>query len=170
MNTTHANFYALNYSERSTYLWAGAFIIGNILLPQLCHLIPQGGLMLLPIYFFTLIGAYKYGWTVGLLTAVLSPIANHALFGMPGAEVLPAILIKGSVLALAAAYAAHRFQKAALLTIAAVVAFYQLVGGAAEWLMTGSLEAALQDIRIGMPGLLVQIFGTFLLINYVFKK
>ena len=64
---------------------------GNIVLPQLCHLVPQG-LILLPIYFFTLIGAYKYGWQVGLLTAVLSPLANHLLFGMPPAPMLAPIL------------------------------------------------------------------------------
>lgn len=73
--------YSLGYKEAKTYLFAALFIIGNILFPQLCHLIPNGGHIFLPIYFFTLIGAYKYGWKVGLLTAVLSPIINSALLG-----------------------------------------------------------------------------------------
>ena len=79
MQTT-VKLYSLNYSEMRAYLWASLFIVGNILLPQLCHLMPQGGLIFLPIYFFTLVGAYKYGWKVGLLTAVLSPVLNHLLF------------------------------------------------------------------------------------------
>jgi hypothetical protein len=170
MNTPNANLYALNYSERKTYFWAGLFIIGNILLPQLCHLIPQGGLMFLPIYFFTLIGAYKFGWKVGLLTAVFSPLINNVLFGMPAAGMVPVILIKGTILALAAGYAAKRFGKASLILIIAVVAAYQILGGVAEWLITGSTAAAMQDIRIGMPGILLQIFGSFVILNYLIKR
>ena len=56
--------YELNYRELKTYLMAALFVAGNIALPQLCHLMPQGGLIFLPIYFFTLVGAYKYGLAV----------------------------------------------------------------------------------------------------------
>ena len=83
MKTTTIRLYSLDYSNVKTYFAAALFILGNLVLPQLCHLIPQGGLTLLPIYFFTLIAAYKYGWKVGLLTAVFSPVLNHLLFGMP---------------------------------------------------------------------------------------
>ena len=62
--------YGLN--ELKTYLFVFLFVAGNIILPQLCHLIPDGGKMFLPIYFFTLIASYKYGVKVGLMTAVLS--------------------------------------------------------------------------------------------------
>ena len=34
--------YTLSLRESRTYTLAGLFVIGNILLPQLCHLIPQG--------------------------------------------------------------------------------------------------------------------------------
>ena len=86
--TTAVNLYSYDFAQKKTYLFAALFILGNIVVPQLCHLIPGGGLMFLPIYFFTLIGAYKYGWKVGLLTAVLSPLVNSALFGMPAAPAL----------------------------------------------------------------------------------
>lgn len=90
---TSAKLYSLNYSNVKTYLFALLFVAGNIALPQLCHLVPYGGPTLLPIYFFTLIAAYKYGFRVGLLTAVLSPVINHVLFAMPSEAVLPIILI-----------------------------------------------------------------------------
>ena len=93
METT-VKLYSLNYSNVKTYLATSLFIVGNILFPRLFHLIPLGGLTWLPIYFFTLIGAYKYGWKVGLLTAILSPVINSLLFGMPVPAVLPAILLK----------------------------------------------------------------------------
>ena len=75
MKTTTIRLYSLDYSNVKTYFAAALFILGNLVLPQLCHLIPQGGLTLLPIYFFTLIAAYKYGWKVGFLTAMSIPTA-----------------------------------------------------------------------------------------------
>ena len=162
--------YSLNYSERKTYVAAFLFIAGNIVLPQLCHLIPKGGFIFLPIYFFTLVGAYKFGWKVGLLTALLSPLTNSALFGMPAVGMLPIIMVKSGLLAFAAAYAAHRFHNVSLLLLTAVVFAYQLAGSLFEWGYTGSLSAALQDIRLGIPGLLLQIFGGLACIKYIANK
>ena len=169
-NATTIRLYSLGWREMRTYLFALLFIAGNIVLPQLCHLIPQGGLMLLPIYFFTLIAAYKYGLRVGLLTAVLSPLINSVLFGMPPAAALPIITIKGMLLAGAAAWMASKSKSASLLALIAVVLGYQLVGGAIEWVMTGSIASALQDWKLGWPGMLLQAVGGWLVINQLFKK
>lgn len=162
--------YSLSYREMRAYLYAALFIVGNILLPQLCHLIPQGGLILLPIYFFTLIAAYKYGWKVGLLTAVLSPVVNHLLFGMPPSAVLPSILIKSTLLALIAAYVAHRSGRVSLLLLLVVVLGYQVLGCGIEALMHGSLYAGLQDFRLGVPGMLLQVVGGFLVLKYLLRS
>lgn len=170
MNTTALKLYSLSYKDNKTYLLASLFVIGNIVLPQLCHLIPNGGLTLLPIYFFTLIGAYKYGWKVGLLTAVLSPIINHLLFGMPMLQVLPAILVKSSLLALAAGFAASYFKRISIPILVLVVLSYQLVGTLIEWMLVGDFRVAIQDFRIGIPGILLQIGGGFLIIRYFLKK
>ena len=162
--------YCLSLREAKSYLVAMAFIIGNIVLPQLCHLMPQGGLIWLPIYFFTLVGAYKYGWQLGLFTAVASPIVNSLLFGMPGAAMVPIILIKSILLAVAAGLMAHYTKRVSLLSILAVVMIYQVLGGMAEWAMTGSLSAALQDFQQGLPGIIFQIIGGYLVIRYLLKN
>ena len=146
------------------------FIAGNIVLPQLCHLIPQGGLMLLPIYFFTLIAAYKFGIRVGLMTALLSPLVNSVLFGMPPAAALPIITIKGVVLAVAASLMARRSNGASLLALIGVVLAYQLVGGLIEWAMTGSVASALQDWKLGYSGMILQAVGGWLMLNLLLKK
>ena len=162
--------YCLSLREAKSYLVAMAFIVGNIVLPQLCHLMPQGGLIWLPIYFFTLVGAYKYGWQVGLFTTVASPIVNSLLFGMPGAAMVPIILIKSILLAVAAGLMAHYTKRVSLLSILAVVMIYQVLGGMAEWAMTGSLSAALQDFQLGLPGIIFQIIGGYLVIRYLLKN
>ena len=170
MKTSSVTLYSTGYRETRTYLAAALFAAGNIVLPQLCHLVQLGGPTMLPIYFFTLVGAYKYGWRVGLLTAVLSPLVNSALFGMPAAAALPAILLKSVLLAAAAGFAARRFGRATLPLLAGVVLFYQTAGALGEWAFTGSAAAAVQDFRIGIPGMLLQVFGGYLFIKYVIRK
>ncbi len=165
-----AKLYAYGYADVRTYLFAALFVVGNVVLPQLVHLIPQGGLTWLPIYFFTLVGAYKYGWRVGLLTAIVSPLVNSFFFGMPVVAMLPGIMVKSVLLAVAAGYAAHRFRRASLWLLLAVVAFYQLAGTTFEWIMSGSLFVAAQDFRLGIPGMVVQVFGGYLFINHVTVK
>lgn len=170
MQTSAVRLYSLAYNEAKTYLFALLFIAGNILLPQLCHTFHLGGPTWLPIYLCTLIGAYKYGWRVGLLTAVVSPCLNSVLFGMPAWGVLPAILIKSVLLAVLAGFAAHRYQKVSLPLLWAVVLGYQVIGTLAEWVITGDFYLAAQDFRIGIPGMLVQIFGGWTIVKFLLRK
>ena len=155
--------YGLN--ELKTYLFVLLFVAGNIILPQLCHLIPDGGKMFLPIYFFTLVASYKYGVKVGLMTAVLSPIINSLLFGMPALALLPAILTKSVVLALVASFVANKTHKISIVNLLIVVLTYQFVGTLAEWAMTSSFYVAIQDFRLGIPGMILQLFGTYFLLK-----
>lgn len=155
--------YGLN--ELKTYLFVLLFVAGNIILPQLCHLIPDGGKMFLPIYFFTLVASYKYGVKVGLMTAVLSPIINSLLFGMPALALLPAILTKSVVLALVASFVANKTHKISIVNLLIVVLTYQCVGTLAEWAMTSSFYVAIQDFRLGIPGMILQLFGTYFLVT-----
>ena len=83
---------------------------------------------------------------------------------------LPIILTKSLLLAAAASLTAHYTRRVSLLLLAAVVVAYQAVGGLAEWAMTGSLQAALQDFRLGLPGILFQIVGGWLFLKYLLKK
>lgn len=169
MQTT-VKLYSLEYDNVRTYLAASLFVLGNIAIPQFFHLIPQGGITWLPIYFFTLVGAYKYGWRVGLITAIVSPIINSLLFGMPAVSGLPAILLKSALLAVFARIAATRFKKASLWMLLVVVLAYQILGTLGEWAMKGNFYFAIQDFRIGVPGMLVQVFGGWLFINHIIRK
>lgn len=170
MQTTSVTLYSLEYKEAKTYLYAALFVAGNIVLPQVCHLLPAGGPTWLPIYFFTLIGAYKYGWRTGLLTAVASPLANSLLFGMPAAAVLPAILLKSCLLALIAGWTAARFRRTTLLLLAAVVVAYQTVGTLGEWALSGSFLTAVQDFRLGVPGMLLQVVGGWAFLRWILRR
>ena len=170
MESRAIRLYSLNYSDVKTYMFASLFILGNIALPQMFHLATLGGLTWLPIYFFTLIGAYKYGWKVGLLTAILSPVLNSVMFGMPSVAVLPAILFKSMILAFVAGLASNRFNKISIPILLGVVLSYQIAGTLVEWILVKDFFIAIQDFRIGIPGMCLQVFGGYLIIKHLIYK
>ena len=162
-----AKLYVFNYSEAKTYLWATVFVACNLVLPQLFHLIPQGGFIFAPLSLVILAGSYKLGWRVGLLAAVVSPLLNHVLTGMPAWGVLSVMMLKLVLLALIAGFTAQHFKKVTLPLIVAAVMAAELLGGLGELALTGGIAATLQDFTLGWPGLLLQVVGTYLICKYI---
>jgi hypothetical protein len=163
----NVRLYAFNYDEAKTYLWATVFVACNLVLPQLFHLIPQGGIIFSPLSLVILAGAYKLGWKTGLLAALLSPLVNHLLTGMPATEMLPVMTMKLAVLALVAGLVAQRFKTVSLPLLVGVVLASLLIGCLGEFLLTGGINATIADFTIGWPGLLLQVVGAWLIVKYV---
>ena len=100
-----------------------------------------------------------------------STLAPHKLHAVRDAStrVLPAILSKSILLATAAGYAAYRFGKVSLLILTGVVLSYQVAGSLVEWAIAGNFFTAIQDFRIGIPGMLLQIFGGYIVLRLMTK-
>lgn len=159
--------YALNYDEVKTYMWTAVFVACNLVLPQMFHLIPQGGVIFSPLSLVILAGAYKFGWKTGLLAALLSPLVNHSLTGMPAWEVLPVMTLKLAVLAVVAGLVAQQFKAVSVLLLIGVVLASKAIGGMGELLLTGGIDATTADFIVGWPGLLLQVVGTWLILKYI---
>lgn len=166
METT-ARLYTLNFDEAKTYLWATVFVACNLVLPQVFHLIPQGGVIFSPLSLVILVGAYKFGWKTGLLAALLSPVVNHLLTGMPAAEVMPVMALKLAVLAMVAGLAAQHFKTVSLPLLIGVILVSKAIGCLGEFALTGGIEATIADFTIGWPGLLLQVIGAWLILKFV---
>ncbi|WP_288286956.1 ECF transporter S component [uncultured Prevotella sp.] len=169
MEATTVRLYALNYDEAKTYMWAAIFVVCNLVLPQVFHLIPQGGIIFSPLSLVILAGAYKFGWKTGLLAALLSPTVNHLITGMPAMDILPVMTMKLAVLALVAGLAAQRFKTVNLPLLIGVVLVTKAIEGVGELALTGGITATIADFTIGWPGLLLQVFGTWLILKYIRK-
>ena len=163
----NVRLYALNYDEAKTYLWATVFVACNLVLPQLFHLIPQGGVIFSPLSLVILAGAYKFGWKTGLLAALASPLVNHLITGMPAWEVMPVMTMKLAVLALVAGLAAQRFKTVSLPLLIGVILVSKIIEALGELAITGGIAATIADFTIGWPGLLLQVFGAWLILKYV---
>lgn len=161
-----AKLYTLNYDEAKTYQWASIFVACNLVLPHVFHLIPQGGIIFAPLSLVILIGAYKLGWKVGLIAALASPLVNHLLTGMPAWPVLVVMTFKLVVLALIAGFTAQHFKRVSWFLLIGVVLSSLIIGGLGELLLTGGIEATIQDFTIGWPGILLQVVGAYLVCKY----
>ena len=166
METT-ARLYTLNFDEVKTYVWATVFVACNLVLPQVFHLIPQGGVIFSPLSLVILVGAYKFGWKTGLMAALLSPVVNHLLTGMPAAEVMPVMALKLAVLAMVAGLAAQHFKTVSLPLLIGVILVSKAIGCLGEFALTGGIEATIADFTIGWPGLLLQVIGAWLILKFV---
>lgn len=132
------------------------FIAANIGLPHLFHLIPGGGIMFLPIYFFTAFAAVSYGRWTGILTGVMSPLLGYLIFGAPQAFMIPDMILKGVILSATLAYVL------ALLHTIKAKAFAIPFTVIVAWMMAGVLElpfrsheVAFQDFFTGIPGMIL---------------
>ena len=72
-------------------------------------------------------------------------------------------------MAIAASFIANKTNKVSFITLLAIILIYQGVGTLAEWAMTSSFYLAIQDFRIGIPGMLVQLFGCYIILSQTDK-
>lgn len=160
----------INGTESKTLITA-LFIAANIGLPHLFHLIPGGGIMFLPIYFFTAFAAVSYGKWTGIFTGVMSPLAGFLIFDAPKAFMIPDMILKGVLLSAFVAYFlsvvkrnAKRFNNQMIAQLVAIP-----VAVLVAWLTAGYLEmtmvefrVAFQDFFTGIPGLVMMTIGGWL--------
>ena len=156
------------------YSFVLLFTAGNLILPYFCHTIPNGGKILLPLFFFTLIASYKFGIKAGLLTAVISPLLNNLLFDNPPLALLYDIILKSVLLVFIASYISKKTQKISLVLLAAVVILYQLAGEFAQWMITGSIQNSYSSLIVEIPGMVIQVILGFAILmslkDYEFKN
>ena len=164
----------LSLKKIELYTFTLLFSAGNLIFPFICHSIPNGGKIFLPLFFFTLIASYKFGFRTGLLTAILSPLLNNLLFGNPPSAMLFDIISKSILLAFAASFISNKTKKVSLLLLTIVVLFYQFTGSLTQLIITGSVQRVYSSFQIGIPGMLIQIILGFLLLvflrDYEFKN
>lgn len=91
------------------------------------------------------------------------------LYSLPFGNVktyLFVLLFVAGTAALAARYA----KNISLLALLGVVLSYQIIGTVFEWALCGNFFLAVQDFRMGIPGMLIQWFGGYALLKAIAKN
>lgn len=160
-------FAEVDFTELRFFLFVVLFVAADVTFPYFFHHVPMGGPMFLPIYFFTLVAGYSFGWRVGVTTAVLSVSMSYMLSGMPPLPVLHFVMFKSAMLGISSGLAARYLRLPIFVNVFIAIVAYQLAGSLFEWVLTGSLSVALADVSIGYPGLLLQLIGGAVIINII---
>lgn len=150
----------LGLGDVRLYLATAAMVLGNLALPYAVHRIPDAGRMLLPIFFFTLVAGWRFGAKAGVLTGLLSPLANHWLTGMPPAPMLQGIILQSALLGLLAAALGARGLRPTLARLAALVLAHQVLMVLPALVQAGPAAAA-AGFRLHLPAILLQILGGY---------
>lgn len=147
---------ALDFRAARLYLVCAALVLGNLALPWAVHSIPGAGPRLLPILFFTLVAGWRFGFQAALLTGLASPLASHALTGMPAGAALQTLVLQSVLLGALAALG--RTRPVRLPRLAAVVVAHQILCLLPVLLLAGH-AAAWAGFTLHVPGMLLQVLG-----------
>jgi hypothetical protein len=137
-------------------------LVAAVALPFLVHLLPADGgppqgARLLPIFYAGLVLALRGATVPALALAVLAPLLNRALTGMPAGPMLPTLMTELLVFTLVLVAAVRFWPRGApylgpvAYLMAAMVARPLLVPGAAPW---GTLTVTIPVAWIGLIMLL----------------
>ena len=147
-----------------------ATVSGMVLLPILVHLIPFSGATplgayLLPMFIAPLAAAF-YLSPVGLvMAALLAPVINHALTGMPAAAILPGMMAELALFSLIVWWLVQKRPGMAGASVLAVISS-KLAVWMVGWLLGSSVSFGLflSGILNAIPGLLA-LFAVELLLR-----
>ena len=150
----------LELTDGRFYMYAAAFVAGNVLVPYLVHIWfgMQAGMMFLPIYFFSLMAGLKYGWKAGVVVGLFSGIVSYALTGMPPLEVLGSVVAKGMLIGLASGVLLEKSKIRQPFVVAFLAIVVAQALGLLYMLAIGNPSPmALSDLQVGYPGLILQL-------------
>ena len=165
-----ARMAALEFRHADTYIRTAVFVAASVILPQICHAFGISGQIFIPIMFFALFAAIRFGLVCGLLTAVFSPIVSFFISGMPEAVMLPVIVVKSAVLATVLGGGIAKTGRLNFLGVLAALISYQAVGFLLQSVMTGDFTAAWNAVAISWPGMLIQFVTGSFMAWLIFRK
>ena len=160
----------LRLSEIRLYLFSAVFAAGNLLVPLAIHTIPDAGAVFLPLFFFTLIAAWQFGLAAGLVVALVSPILNNLLIGMPVVALMPVVLSKSLALAVVAVLLARSTKTVSLWGLVVAVAAMQAVGFLVERITGTHVPISVRLFEMAVPGMLIMVFGGYLALRLLNRK
>lgn len=146
-----------------------ATVTGMVLLPILVHLIPFSGAAplgayLLPMFVAPLVAVFYLSPAGLVLAALLAPVLNHFLTGMPTSAVLPGLIAELVLFSLLVWWLVQKFPGIAGTSVLALISskFAVWIVG---WLLGSSVSVGLifSGILRAVPGLLVLLILELLL-------
>jgi hypothetical protein len=146
------------------------FTVLSVALPSFCHQFNLAGQAFLPMHFFVLMAGLLFGWRVGLMTGLLTPLVSFATSGLPIASILPAVTLEVMAYGFFAGLLREKKMDLWLAFILALV-FGKTVLFFSAWILMPVNPASYlyTAIKTGLTGILLQLALLPLLVKTVQK-
>ncbi len=162
----------LSFSEAKYYIFTAAFAVSAVFFPWLAHQFHVAGQIFLPMHFFVIIAGLLFGWRVGMVVGLASPMLSYGIAHMPALAILPETMLELAVYGFAAGFLRGRNWNIWTTLISAMV-----LGRLARifWiLILGTPSSSMKFLQISWPGILLQIaiipVIIYFLQKFVFEK
>lgn len=161
----------LKYTDIRSYTFTVTFIALAVATPWIFHQFHLAGPTFLPMHIFVLVAGLLFGWRMGLMVGLFTPLASYAISGMPIIKILPQIVVEISVYGLAAGILREKFSLrviwsligamiAGRLALLSTVVIIQFVSGGIYsplGLEANPLAVLWSAIALGCPGIVIQL-------------
>lgn len=137
-----------------------------VVVPMAFHMIPNAGVVFLPMHIPVLLCGLLCGWQYGLLCGLVGPLISSLTTGMPPAAVLPAMMVECAVYGCTAGLLmrllpGNKVYGKLYISLVSAMLLGRIVSGIAKALIFApgtSLKAwATVSFVTGLPGILIQL-------------
>jgi niacin transporter len=161
----------LKHTDIRRYALIAVFVLLNVVVPRVFHQFHLAGATYLPMHAFVLIAGLSFGWQAGLVVGLLTPLASHAVSGIPLLRILPQLVAELSAYGLLAGILREKFSLRVIwsllgamtggrLALLSAVLVLHLVSGEIHsplGLETNPFFSVWSAIKQGWPGILMQL-------------
>jgi len=162
----------LTFRDMRFYLFLTLFVTLSVAVPWFCHMIhPLAGPLFLPLFFFILLAGDLFGWRMGLLVGMATPLISFVVSGMPPSVMMPRILTEAAVMGVTVGCLSERMPSWRYVAVPVAIMAGHLGAAMVVSLMAGAIAhgftALWRAACIGWPGLLIQVFLIPPLASYI---
>lgn len=159
-------------SNLNLALFTVIFIALDVLLPFIFHQFGISGQIFLPMHFLILIAALLFGWRIGLMVGLFTPIISYFISGMPLLPILPLVTIEVASYGLFAGFLREKFKLNLILSlILSMISGRLLLGLAVVILgMPDPIDHVLNVVKTGLPGTLIQLALVPLIVKFLYGR
>jgi len=165
----------LTFRDMRFYLFLTLFVTLSVAVPWFCHMIhPLAGPMLLPLFFFVLLAGDLFGWRMGLLVGMATPLVSFLISGMPSSVMMPRILAEATLMGVTVGWISERMPSWRHSAVPVAILAGHLGAAIVVSLMAGAFvhgfTALWRAACVGWPGLIMQVFLIPPLASYIASR
>ena len=161
----------LKFTDISSYALIAVFVLLSVLTPWVFHQFHLAGATYLPMHIFIMVAALAFGWQLGLIAGLLSPLTSYVISGMPLLNILPQVTIELAAYGLLAGVLHQKFNLriiwsllgsmlgGRLVLLLTIMVTYFISGETYSplGLETTPFLSVWHTIKQGLPGILLQL-------------